>query len=207
MAGSSRCFASAATHRTSRRSRGPRRRPSRRDFVPQGLPWSLPWSYPVATLELGQKGRQRGPRATGDDEAWTSGGPLGSRAGWRWPRRRTWAGYRVIGLGDLARSRVSPQKPRGPNLTKYEKNVQIRKWFWCKMSLTHFFPYKSFFGNYFRDTEPSEPGFRPDLGRRVHEEAENASKASNCGAQASASLNCSIFDCSLLRVLPYEHNS
>jgi hypothetical protein len=45
------------------------------------------------------------------------------------------------------------------------------------------------------------------LGRRVHEEAENASKASNCGAQASASLKCSIFDCPLLRVLPYEHSS
>ena len=71
-----------------------------------------------------------------------------------------------------------------------------------------FFPHtKSFFGKYVLDPEPAEPGFGPILGRRVHEEAENASKASNCGAQASASLKCSIFDCPLLRVLPYEHSS
>ena len=41
-----------------------------------------------------------------------------------------------------------------------------------ELTIIFFSHTKSFFGKYVRGTEPPEPGFGPDLGRRVHEEAE-----------------------------------
>ena len=84
-----------------------------------------------------------------DDELNTSGEPTKRRVGWRRRRRGARPGSRVIGVGVLARSRVSPQKPRGPKTTKYEKIVQIRKWFVWEMSSDSFFPIQIFFRKLF----------------------------------------------------------
>ena len=181
----------------------------------RGLPWSypgatleLPWSYPGATLWRRRNRRRRGLRGRGDDEAGCVGSRAARRPGPPATAQASWASWASYPAGCPGRVQGNPAKTARAENDQVRKKCAEPKLVCMGNSRLFFFPHtKSFFGKYVWDAEPPQPGFGPDLGRRVHEEAENASKASNCGAQASASLNCSISDCSLLRVLPYEHNS
>ena len=122
----------------------------------RGLPWSypgatleLPWSYPGATLELPCGGDEIGGGEVYEAAATTRPGALDrARRGAQVPlRRRRPPGPRgrVIRPGVLGGYRVTPQKPRGPKTTKYEKNVQNRSWFVWGTHDYFFFPILNLF--------------------------------------------------------------